>query len=102
MTRTRLTANQPSCSNAQTVNDMFEVGWFGQGPAFWRWIETEAAHPYIRACAAMRRAPHLNELFDALAHDSEMSAIEDPDHLAKLAVSIEADYGAGSTMDTAR
>lgn len=93
MTRRRLTADQPPHSNAQTINDMFELGWFGQGPAFWRWIETEAAHPYIKACAAMRRAPQPNELFDVFANDPEMSAVEDPEHLAALAAMIEAEHG---------
>lgn len=30
---------------AQARLDMFEAGLFGQGPAFWRWIETDAAQP---------------------------------------------------------
>jgi hypothetical protein len=99
MTSTRTTPVQPSSPNAQTIIDMFELGWFGQGPPFWRWIETEAAQPYIRACAAMRRAPQPGDFFDALVDDPEMSAIEDPTHLAALAASIEAEYGNISMMD---
>jgi hypothetical protein len=98
MTSTRLTTEQPGFAHAQTVNDMFELGWFGQGPAFWRWIETDAAHPYIKACAAMRRAPQPDEPFDVFADDPDMRAIEDPDHLAALAVSIEDEYGSSRSL----
>lgn len=98
----RLTADQPSNSNAQTVTDMFELGWFGQGADFWHWIETEAALPYVMACAAMRHAPHPGELFDAFADDPVMSAIADPDHLVALAVLTDAQYGDGSAIDSIR
>lgn len=99
MNDTRPTSDQPQTSNAQTVNDMFELGWFGRGPAFWRWIETEAAHPYIKACAAMRRAPQPGEFFDAFADDPAMHVIEDSGLLEMLAASIEAEYGNATTMD---
>jgi len=89
----RFTPEPTSTYNAQTITDMFDLGWFGQGPAFWRWVETEAAQPYIAACAAMRRAPQPGELFDAFLDDPDMSAIEDPDFLAALAASIEATFG---------
>ena len=75
--------------NAQTRIDMFESGWFGQGPAFWRWIETEAAQPYIAAMADLRRAPAEGELF---AIDLNAPDILDPDHLDALAGQIEAQH----------
>jgi hypothetical protein len=78
MTDTRMTPVHRSSHEAQTVIDMFDLGWFGQGPAFWRWIETEAAQPYIRACAGMRRAPQPSEFFDAFADDPDLNAIDDP------------------------
>ena len=37
--------------NDAAVIAMFESSWFGQGPAFWRWIETPEAAPYIEAFA---------------------------------------------------
>ncbi|WP_254602527.1 hypothetical protein [Sphingomonas bacterium] len=84
-------------SDAQTVTDMFAVGWFDQGAAFWRWVETPAAKPYIAACAAMRRAPEPGELFDAYGRDDDaMSVIDDVDALAQLAARIEAEHGDGS------
>ena len=77
-------------ASTQTHQDMFESGWFGQGPAFWRWIETEAAQPYIAAMADLRRAPVEGELF---AIDLNAPDILDPDHLDTLAEQIEAQHG---------
>lgn len=48
---------------AQARLDMFEAGLFGQGPAFWRWIETDAAQPYLAAFAADRRPLEPGEPF---------------------------------------
>lgn len=83
--------------HAQTRLDMFESGWFGQGPAFWRWIETDAAQPYIRAMAELRRPPASGEFF---AIDLTAPDILDPDLLAMLAEWIEAEHG--STADRAQ
>lgn len=75
---------------AQARVDMFESGLFGQGAAFWRWVLTEAAAPYVAAFAADRRAPVLGEpcQFSSSAED-----MLDPDRLAELARQIEATYG---------
>ncbi|MBB3588933.1 hypothetical protein [Sphingomonas sp. BK481] len=96
----RFTPEPTSIYNPQTVTDMFHSGWFGQGPAFWRWVETDAAQPYIAACAAMRRAPTPGELADVMTPDPTTQAIEDPDFLAALAASIEATFGRPDEMTT--
>ena len=81
-------------ASSQTAIDMHDLGWFGQGRAFWRWIETPAAEPYIAACAEMRRAPQSGEFFDAFGPvDTVTRDLDDPDLLAALAAQIEADYG---------
>ena len=83
-------ANRP---DAHTVAEMFELGWFGQGLPFWRWIETPAAAPYITACAAMRRAPAQDEVFDAFGPQGDaMDILDDPAALAELATRIEAEH----------
>lgn len=96
----RFTPEPTSTYNPQTVIDMFNLGWFGQGPAFWRWVETDAALPYIAACAAMRHAPEPGELADVLTSDPATEAIEDPDFLAALAASIEATFGRSDAAPT--
>ena len=74
---------------AQARLDMFEAGLFGQGPAFWRWIETDAAQPYLAAFAADRRPPEPGEPFAIdLAADDLLAA----DRLAPLALQIDADH----------
>ena len=79
---------------SRTAIDMHDLGWFGQGRAFWRWIETPAARPYIAACAEMRRAPQPGEFFDAFGPvDAVTRIFDNPDLLAALAAQIEADYG---------
>lgn len=95
-----MSLSSPSSDNAQTVIDMFELGWFGQGPAFWRWIETDAARPYIAACAALRRAPQPGELVDAFSESAATKAIDDPANLTALAAAIEAEYGDHNAMDS--
>jgi hypothetical protein len=42
---------------AQARLDMFESGLFGQGNAFWRWIATDEARPYLATFAADRALP---------------------------------------------
>lgn len=59
---------------------MFESGWFGQGDAFWRWVETAEARPYVEA-------------FDLLGDDEAGPDLLDPDHLDRLAEDIEAQFG---------
>ena len=95
-----MSLSSPSSDNAQTVIDMFELGWFGHGPAFWRWIETDAARPYITACAALRRAPQPGELVDGFAESAATKAIDDPAHLTALAAAIEAEYGDHNAMNS--
>jgi len=75
---------------AQARLDMFESGLFGQGNAFWRWIATDEARPYLAAFAADRAPPREGEFFavDLAAEDPL-----DPDHLAELAQHIEAAHG---------
>src|SRR3546814_2031151 len=50
---------------AQARLDMFESGLFGQGNAFWRWIATDEARPYLAAFAADRAPPSGSEFFAA-------------------------------------
>ncbi len=75
---------------SQARLDMFESGLFGQGTAFWRWVATDAATPYIAAFAADRRAPIPGEPF---AVDPGAEDLLAPDRLAQLAVEIEVAHG---------
>lgn len=74
--------------DTQTRLDMFESGWFGQGPAFWRWIDTDAAMPYVLAMAELRRPPAPGEVF---AIDVTSPDILTPENLARLTEQIETD-----------
>lgn len=77
--------------DTRTRLDMFESGWFGQGAAFWRWIETPEAAPYVRAMAAMRAPIAPGELALAPIEGEELL---DPDALDELAARIEREFGA--------
>lgn len=70
---------------AQTHPDMLESGWFGDGEAFWRWVRSEAARPYVLAMKALRE-PWTGG-WD-LAGDDAGDDLLDPDHLAALRVQI--------------
>lgn len=67
---------------------MFESGWFGQGPAFWRWVKTSEAKPYIEAFMQMHRRPKADEPLDLLGEDDAADLLN-PVHLEKLARGIE-------------
>lgn len=67
---------------------MFESGWFGQGSAFWRWVQTPEAKPYVEAFTRMHQRPEADEPLDLLG-DEDTPDILDPDHLEKLARDIE-------------
>ena len=75
---------------AQARLDMFASGLFGQGNAFWRWIATDEARPYLAAFAADRAPPREGEVF---ALDFTAEDLLDSDHLAELAQQIEATHG---------
>lgn len=75
---------------AQARLDMFESGLFSQGDAFWRWIATDEARPYLAAFAADRAPPRDSEFF---ALDFTGEDLLDSDHLADLAQQIEATHG---------
>ena len=75
---------------AQARLDMFESGLFGQGNAFWRWIATDEARPYLATFAADRAPPRDSEFF---ALDFTAEDLLDSDHLAELAQQIEATHG---------
>ena len=73
---------------AQTHLDMLESGWFGGGEAFWRWVRSDAALPYVQAMKALR------EPWPAgwdLAGGDDSSDLLDPDHLAALRLQIGRD-----------
>lgn len=74
---------------AQTYLDMHQLGWFGQSSAFWRWVKTEEALPYVKVCAAMRR-PIGSEAEPTDAHAE--AVISDADKLDELAAWIEATF----------
>ena len=74
---------------------MFESGWFGQGNAFWRWVETDEAKPYVEAFARSYAPPEDGEVFDLLGDDEAGPNVLDPDHLDRLAEDIEARFGKG-------
>lgn len=76
--------------DAQTCLDMFELGWFGQGDSFWRWIRTKQALPYVDAVAAMR-AP-IDAEVPASIRPAE-AVLSDPAKLDELATWIEATFG---------
>src|SRR3546814_5205818 len=59
---------------------MFESGLFGQGNAFWRWIATDAARPYLTAFAVDRAPPSGSEFFAA---DPSAEDILDSEHMAE-------------------
>jgi hypothetical protein len=80
----------PLPANAQTIADMLDMGCFGHGPAFWRWIETQAAQPYIAACAAQRTPPVAGEFF---AIDFNAPDILEATALEQLRQQIEAEHG---------
>lgn len=67
---------------AQTHLDMLESGWFGDGEAFWRWVRSEAAQPYVQAMKALRE-PWTGG-WDLAGGDDGDSDLLDPDHLAAL------------------
>jgi hypothetical protein len=67
---------------------MFESGWFGQSSAFWRWVKTPEAKPYVDAFTDMHRRPAAAEPYDLLGEE-DTPDILDPDHLKKLARDIE-------------
>jgi hypothetical protein len=75
---------------------MFESGWFGQGDAFWRWVETAEAKPYVEAFARSYAPPEDGEAFDLLGDDEAGPDVLDPDHLDRLAEDIEARFGKGA------
>src|SRR3546814_4459179 len=66
---------------AQARLDMFESGLFGQGNAFWRWIATDEARPYLIAFAVDRAPPSGSEF---LAADLSAEDLLDYEHLAEL------------------
>ena len=72
---------------------MFESGWFGQGDAFWRWVETDEAKPYVEAFARSYAPPEDGQVFDLLGDDEAGPNVLDPDHLDRLAEDIEARFG---------
>lgn len=74
---------------------MFEAGWFGRGEAFWRWVRTPEATPYIEAFTAqlqpLKRGEPLN-LVGGFDEEEEPDLLE-PDHLRELAASIQERFG---------
>lgn len=73
---------------------MFESGWFGRSPAFWRWVETPEAKPYVEAFMQMRRRLDPDEPLDLLGDDDGADLL-DPDHLENLMGDIQARFGGG-------
>lgn len=63
---------------------MFESGWFGRGPAFWRWVKTPEARPYVEAFMDGQRRPDPDEPLN-LFGDDDAPDLLDPDHLKALA-----------------
>src|SRR3546814_12152046 len=68
---------------AQARLDMFESGLFGQGNAFWRWIATDEARPYLTAFAVDRAPPSGSEFFAA---DLSAEDLLDSEHLAEMEI----------------
>jgi hypothetical protein len=78
----------------QTKVDMFESGSFGQSDAFWAWVDTEEAVPYIEAMAEMRQPV---AFLGVLTMDDSADDLLDDRHLRQLKKQIEARYGKGKT-----
>lgn len=77
----------------QTHIDMFESGWFGRGAAFWRWVVTEQAQPYVEAMAAMRAPIDVDDEAAGWAIDVDgHEDLLDPVHLDELRVRIETEF----------
>jgi hypothetical protein len=83
--------------NDAAAISMFESGWFGRTEAFWKWIKTPEAKPYIEAFIADRRRPEQNQPFNLLSADDDEPDLLDSDHLREVAARIERDYGDGGT-----
>jgi hypothetical protein len=78
----------------QTHIDMFESGWFGRSAAFWRWVVTDDAKPYVEAMAAVRAPVDEHDETAGWAIDvDEHEDVLDPTHLAELRTRIETEYG---------
>ena len=74
---------------AHTRVDMFQLGWFGQGSAFWRWVKSDEALPYIEVIAAMR-APIGAE--KPATDPAAEAVLSDPAKMDELAAWIEETY----------
>lgn len=74
---------------------MFESGWFGRGEAFWRWVKTPEAKPYIEAFTAQQRPLQRGEPLNLIGgfDEEEEPDLLDPSHLHDLALSIEERFG---------
>ena len=74
---------------------MFESAWFGQGPAFWRWVDTPEAEPYVAAFIEQQTPPKPGEYFGVIGgfDDDEGLSILDTTDFARLTAEIEAKYG---------
>lgn len=74
---------------------MFESGWFGRGQAFWCWVKTSEAKPYVEAFIAQRRPLKRGEPLNLIGgfDEEEEPDLLNPDHLRELARNIEARFG---------
>ena len=74
---------------------MFESGWFGRGDAFWQWVKTPDAKPYIEAFMDQQRLLKAGEPLNLISgfDEEDEPDLLDPDHLHDLALSIEERFG---------
>jgi hypothetical protein len=91
-------ATKPAANDAAKIR-MFESAWFGQGDAFWRWVDTAEAEPYVAAFNDMMRPLPPGEPLDLLGPDDDTGDILDTTDFARLATEIEAKYGSASGGD---
>ena len=89
MTRFRSPQDGPVGDVGATRARMHESGWFGSGPAFWRWVCTHEATPYLVA-------------FASHGQDRTASPFLAPERLSDLARRIKADYGGKRETERAR
>ena len=72
---------------------MFESTWFGQGSAFWRWVQTPEAAPYVAAFVERLRALPPVQQFNLVSEVEEPHSILNSTDFDQLADDIEARYG---------
>ena len=87
-----MTFDAPTTEIAQLA--MLASSWFGQGRAFWRWIVTAEAEPYVAAFIERQRSSDTDQPFAPIGgFGDKPDSILATTNFARLAADIEARYG---------